>query len=61
MEYDITTGMLEGNQSRGRPREKMLDGLTSWLKVEKVKEMLRAAKDRDMWRKMIANATKQGS
>ena len=59
MEYDITTGMLEGSRSRGRPREKMLDGLTSWLKVEKVTVMLRAAKDRDVWREMIANATKQ--
>ena len=61
MEYDITTGMLEGNRSRGRPREKMLDGLTSWLKVEKVTGILRAAKDRDVWREMIANATKQGT
>jgi len=61
MEYDITTGMLEGNRSRGRPREKMLDGLTSWLKVEKVTDILRAAKDRDVWREMIANATKQGT
>ena len=61
MEYDITTGMLEGNRSRGRPREKMLDGLTSWLKVEKATDILRAAKDRDVWREMIANATKQGT
>ena len=61
MEYDITTGMLEGNRSRGRPREKMLDGLTSWLKVEKVTDMLRATKDRDVWREIIANATKQGT
>ena len=60
MEYDITTGMLEGNRSRGRPREKMLDGLT-WLKVEKVTDILRAAKDRDVCREMIANATKQGT
>ena len=39
----------------------MLDGLTSWLKVEKVTDILRAAKDRDVWREMTANATKQGS
>ena len=61
MEYDITTGMLEGNRSRGRPREKMLDGLTSWLKVEKVTDILRAAKDRDVWRGLIANAMMQGT
>ena len=61
MEYDITTEMLEGNRSRERPREKMLDGLTSRLKVEKVTDILRAAKDRDVWREMIANATKQGT
>ena len=61
MECDITTGMLEGNQSRGRPREKMLDSLTSWLKVEKLTDTLRAAKDQEVWREMIANATKQGT
>ena len=61
MEYDITTGMLEGNWSRGRPQEKMLDGLTSWLKVENLTDILRAAKDRDVWRELITNATKQGT
>jgi len=61
MEYDITTGMLEGNRSRGRPRQKKLDGLTSRLKVEKVTDIMRSPKDRDVWRDKIANATKQGT
>ena len=30
----VTTGMIEENRSRGKQREKMLDGLTKWLKVE---------------------------
>ena len=61
MEYDITTGMLEGNRSRGRPRQKKLDGLTSRLKVEKVTDIMRSPKDRHVWRDKIANATKQGT
>ena len=29
----VTTGMIEANHSRGKQREKMLDGLTKWLKI----------------------------
>ena len=28
----VTTGMIEIKRSRGKQREKMLDGLTKWLK-----------------------------
>jgi len=59
MEYDITTRKCGGNWSRERPQEKMLDSLTSWLKLEKVTDILRAGQDRDVWREMIANSMKQ--
>jgi len=61
MEYDITTRKCGGNWSRERPQEKMLDSLTSWLKLEKVTDILRAGQDRDVWREMIANSMKQGN
>ena len=33
VEHLVTTGMIEGKLSRGKQLEKMLDGLTKWLKV----------------------------
>ena len=33
LEHLVATGMIEGKRSRGKQREKMLDGLTKWLKV----------------------------
>ena len=61
LEQLITTGMLEGKRSRGRQREKMLDGLSTWLKIEKVPNALSATRDRDAWRELIANAMQQGT
>ncbi|GFO04754.1 retrovirus-related pol polyprotein from type-1 retrotransposable element r2 [Plakobranchus ocellatus] len=57
----VTTGKFEGKRSRGRQREKIMDGLTTWLGPEKVSDTLAAVKDRDLWRDMIANAYKQGT
>ncbi|GFO42155.1 hypothetical protein PoB_006866000 [Plakobranchus ocellatus] len=45
---------FEGKRSRGRQREKIMDGLATWLGPGKVS-------DRDLWRDMIANAYKQGT
>ena len=61
LEHLVTTGMLEGRRSRGRQREKILDGLTTWLKARKVTEILTKMKERDVWREMIANAMEQGT
>ena len=61
LEHLVTTGMLEGRRSRGRQREKILDGLTTWLKAGKVTEILTKMKERDVWREMIANAMEQGT
>ncbi|GFN91366.1 endonuclease-reverse transcriptase [Plakobranchus ocellatus] len=47
--------------SRGRQREKIMDGLATWLGTGKVLDTLTAVKDRDLWRDMITNAYKQGT
>ncbi|GFN84556.1 prostaglandin reductase 1 [Plakobranchus ocellatus] len=57
----VTTGKFEGKRSRGRQREKIMDGLATWLGPGKVSDILAAVKDRDLWRDMIANAYKQGT
>ncbi|GFO22537.1 endonuclease-reverse transcriptase [Plakobranchus ocellatus] len=61
LEHLVTTGKYEGKRSRGRQREKIMDGLATWLGTGKVSDTLAAVKDRDLWRDMIANAYKQGT
>ncbi|GFO42465.1 hypothetical protein PoB_006897000 [Plakobranchus ocellatus] len=61
LEHLVTTGKFEGKRSRGRQREKIMDGLATWLGPGKVSDILAAVKDRDLWRDMIANAYKQGT
>ncbi|GFO29245.1 hypothetical protein PoB_005575000 [Plakobranchus ocellatus] len=64
MKYSVTKkwpGKFEGKRSRGRQREKIMDGLATWLGPGKVSDILAAVKDRDLWRDMIANAYKQGT
>ena len=56
LEHLITTGMMEGKRSRGKQREKMTDGLANWLGAGKVVEILKATRDRGIWKDMIANA-----
>ncbi|GFO16931.1 hypothetical protein PoB_004343600 [Plakobranchus ocellatus] len=57
----LTERMLEGKRSRGKQREKLIEGLTDWLKAGKSLEAIEATKDRKKWRTMIANAVKQGT
>ncbi|GFO11787.1 hypothetical protein PoB_003829200 [Plakobranchus ocellatus] len=61
--FQITqlTGKFEGKRIRGKQREKIMDGLATWLGTGKVLDTLAAVKDRDLWRDMIANAYKQGT
>ncbi|GFO45601.1 hypothetical protein PoB_007210600 [Plakobranchus ocellatus] len=54
-------GMLEGKRSKGKQREKLIEGMTDWLKAGKSLEAIEATKDRKKWRTMIANAVKQGT
>ena len=61
LEHLITTGMMEGKRSRGKQREKMTDGLIKWLGAGKVVEILKATRDRGIWKDMIANAIKHGT
>ncbi|GFO36630.1 hypothetical protein PoB_006313500 [Plakobranchus ocellatus] len=61
LEHLVTTGKFEGKRSRRRQREKIMDGLATWLGTGKVLDTLTAVKDRDLWRDMIANAYKQGT
>ncbi|GFO44673.1 hypothetical protein PoB_007117800 [Plakobranchus ocellatus] len=61
LEHLVTTGKFEGKRSTGRQREKIMDGLATWLGTGKVLDTLTAVKDRDLWRDMIANAYKQGT
>ncbi|GFO08371.1 hypothetical protein PoB_003487600 [Plakobranchus ocellatus] len=61
LENLVTTGMLEGKRSRGKQREKLIEGLADWLKAGKSLEAIEATKDRRKWRTMIANAVKQGT
>ncbi|GFO27665.1 hypothetical protein PoB_005417000 [Plakobranchus ocellatus] len=47
------------NRYDGRKKEqKMLDGLTKWLNAGRVTQALTATMDRDVWKDMVANATK---
>ncbi|GFN74974.1 UDP-glucuronosyltransferase 2a1-like [Plakobranchus ocellatus] len=61
LEHLVTTGEFEGKRSRGRQREKIMDGLATWLGPGKVSDILAAVKDKDLWRDVIANAYKQGT
>ncbi|GFN77485.1 hypothetical protein PoB_000399100 [Plakobranchus ocellatus] len=61
LEHLVTTGKFEGKRSRGRQREKIMDGLATWLGPGKVSDILAAVKDRDLLRDMIANVYKQGT
>ena len=48
--------MIEGIRSRGKQREKMLDGLTKRLREGRVIEELKTTMDRDAWKVTIAYA-----
>ena len=47
LEHVVTTGKIEGKCSRGKHREKMLEGLTNWLQEGRVTEALKATRDRE--------------
>ncbi|GKG52798.1 hypothetical protein Tco_0549910, partial [Tanacetum coccineum] len=46
LEYIVTVGKLEGKRGRGRPREQMLDSLTSWHGGSSVSELIESTRDR---------------
>ncbi|GFO08574.1 telo2-interacting protein 2-like [Plakobranchus ocellatus] len=46
LEHLVTTGKFEGKRSRGRQREKIMDGLATWFGPGKVSDILVAVKHR---------------
>ena len=61
LKHLITTRMMEGKRSRGKQREKMTDELANWLGADKVVEILKATRDRGIWKDMITNTIKHGT
>ena len=51
LEHLVTSGMIVGKQ-----RQKLLNGLTKWLKVGQGTEALKATRDRDAWKVMTAHS-----
>ncbi|GFO18876.1 UDP-glucuronosyltransferase 2a1-like [Plakobranchus ocellatus] len=49
LKHLVTTGKFEGKRSTGRQREKIMDGLATWLGPGKVSDTLATVKDRDLW------------
>jgi hypothetical protein len=60
MEHLITTGKIEGKKGRGRPREKLLDGLAKWMSTEPL-AVIKKVRSRACWRAMIADAVRHGT
>ena len=52
----MTTGMIKKKIQKENEWEKMLDGPTKWLNVKQVTETLKATRDLDAWKVMIAYA-----
>ncbi|GFS08247.1 hypothetical protein ElyMa_006589900 [Elysia marginata] len=61
LEHLITTGKLDGKRGRGKQREKMMDGLKRWLGSGSSTETMTAMGHRELWRNMIADASKHGT
>ena len=60
------TGRIDGTGSRGRPRRTYLESLSKWMAEGiperagemKKQDLLKATKDRKLWRTMIADVLK---
>ncbi|GFS12970.1 hypothetical protein ElyMa_001385600 [Elysia marginata] len=61
LEHLITTGKLDGKRGRGKQREKIMDGLKRWLGSGSLTETMTAMGHRELWRNMIADASKHGN
>ena len=61
LEHLVITGKMEGRRGRGRQREQMIDSLATWMDIDKTASAISAAKDRVVWKDMIANALGQGT
>ena len=61
LEHLVITGKMEGRRGRVRPREQMIDSLAASMGIDKTASAISAAKDRAVWKDMIANALGQGT
>ena len=61
LEHLVITGKMEGRRGGGRQREQMIDSLAAWMDIDKTASAISAAKDRALWKDMIANALGQGT
>ncbi|GFS09264.1 endonuclease-reverse transcriptase [Elysia marginata] len=62
LKHLITTGKLDGKlEEAGEKREKMMDGLKRWLGSGSSTETMTAMGHRELWRNMIADASKHGT
>lgn len=60
LEHLVTTGKLQGTRSCGRQRKRMQDGLSAWMRTDNM-HMIASARERGLWRVMVANAAKHGT
>ena len=61
LEHLVITGKMEGRRGRGSQGEQMIDSLAAWMDIDKTASAILAAKDRAVWKDMIANALRQGT
>ena len=61
LKHLVITGKMEGRRGRGRQREQMIDSFAAWMDIDKKASAISAAKDRVVWKDMIANALGQGT
>ena len=61
LEHLVITGKMEGRRGKGRQREQMIDSLAAWMDIDKTASAILAAKDRAVWKDMIANVLGQGT
>ena len=61
LEHLVIIGKMEGRRGRGRQRKQMIDSLAAWMDIDKTASAISAAKDRVVWKDMIANALGQGT
>ena len=62
LEHLVTTGKMDGKRSRGRQRQKMLDGLATWMNKDTPINMLDSVLwDRGGWKSLIADAIGHGT
>ena len=54
LEYILISGMIDRKCLRRKKGKTMSDRLTPWLNVGRMTDALKAMRDRDMWKVMIA-------